>query len=350
MNDLKLPFYVRLSLSLLTVVLLFIILRAAAGIFIPLLFALLVAIMLLPLNNFFETRLRLGRSASPLLCVTLAIAVMGIFLYFVSTQLAIFLQDIPALQVRLTGLFDTIQLWLSSKMKVSAGQQTEYIGKTLERVMEMIGSSASNLLLYVSGTLLLLVFVFLFTFFILYYRRLLMRFLLALFGERNGAQVQEVVMGTRNMINAYIVGLVVEMVLVGVFSCALLLLMNVHYPFLLGIMVAIFNVIPYVGFYSAMVITMLVTFANSNMNMALQAGGVLFALHLVDANVLFPRIMGRRMRVNPFVTIVAVIIGQYLWGVPGMFLSVPVAGTVNLVCESVGRFKVWSILMGSDEG
>lgn len=349
MNDLKLPFYVRLSLSLLTVVLLFTILRVAAGVVIPLLFALLAAIMLLPLNNFFENKLRLGRSISPLLCVTLAIAVMGVFLYFLSTQLAIFLEDIPAIQIRLTGLFDTIQLWLSSKMKMSAGQQTAYIGKMLERVMDALGSSASNLLLYVSGILLFLVFVFLFTFFLLYYRRLLMRFLLALFGERNGEQVQEVVMGTKNMINAYIVGLVLEMVLVGVFSCALLLLLDIRYPFLLGIMVAIFNVIPYVGFYSAMVITMLVTFANANVNSALQAGGALIVLHLIDANVLFPRIMSKRMRVNPFVTILAVIAGQYLWGVPGMFLAVPVAGTVNLICERVGKFKVWSILLGTDE-
>lgn len=350
MDNLRLPFYVRLSLSLLTVVLLFIICRVGAHIFIPLLLALLMAIMLLPLNKFFESRLRLGRTVSPVLCVSLAVATLGLFLYFLSTQLAIFLDDIPGLQGRFTNVFELIQRWLSKKLHITNVQQTAYITKNMERVMEVLGNGASNLLLYVSGVLFLLVFVFLFTFFILYYRRLLMRFLLALFGDDHGEQVNDVVMETKNMINAYIVGLVVEMVLVGVFSCAVLLLLDVRYPFLLGIMVAIFNVIPYVGFYTAAIITMLVTFANSNFELALQAGGALFGLHLVDSNVLFPRIMGKRVRVNPFITILAVIVGQYLWGVPGMFLSVPVAGTVNLVCERVGRFRVWSILLGMDEG
>ncbi len=349
MDNLKLPFYVRLSLSLLTVVLLFIILRVAAGIIIPLLFAVLMAIMLHPLNRFFETRLRMGRAIAPFLCVTLAVSIMGLFLYFLFTQLAIFLEDIPALQVRFTSTLDTIQLWLSSRLRFTPGQQTQYIGHTMERVMETLGNSAGNLLFYVSGLLLLLVFVFLFTFFLLYYRRMLMRFLLALFGERYGTQVYEVVNETKSMINAYIVGLVVEMVLVGIFSCAILLAMDVRFPFLLGIMIAVFNVIPYVGFYSALVVTMLVTFANNSFDLALQAGAALFIMHLIDSNVLFPRIMGRRVRVNPFITILSVIAGQYLWGVPGMFLSVPVAGTVNLVCEKVGRFRVWSILMGSDE-
>lgn len=349
MDNLKLPFYVRLSLSLLTVVLLFIIFRAAAGIFIPLLLALLMAIMLLPLNRFFETRLRLGRTVSPILCVTLAVAALGAFLYFLSMQLALFLEDIPALQGRFTNVFEIIQRWLSRKLHITTVQQTEYITKSMERVVEVVGTSASNILGFAIGVLLLLVFVFLFTFFILYYRRLLMRFLLELFGDDYGDKVNEVVIETKNMINAYIVGLVLEMVLVGVFTCALLLLMNVPYPFLLGIMVALFNVIPYVGFYTAMVITMLVTFANVNFEVALQAGAALLGLHLIDSNILFPRIMGKQVRVNPFITILAVIVGQYLWGVPGMFLSVPVAGTVNLVCERVGRFKVWSILMGTDD-
>jgi predicted PurR-regulated permease PerM len=348
-EHLKLPFYLRLSLSLLSVVLMFTIFRYAANIFIPLVLALLMAIMLLPVNRFLEQKLRFGRALAPLICVTLSVSVLGLFLYFLATQLAIFFDDIPALQVRMTELMHDGQTWLAARMHITTVQQNEYVNKSMERIMEMVGHYASNIAVYVLGLVFLLVFVFLFTFFILYYRRLLMRFLLELFGEKHGEKVNEVVQHTRDMINGYIVGLVLEMLLVGVFSCALLLLLDVRYPFLLGIVVAVFNVIPYVGFYTAMVLSMLVTFANADAKLALEAGAALFTLHMIDSNVLFPRIMGRRVRVNPFITILAVIIGQYLWGVAGMFLSVPVAGTINLICEKVGRFRVWSILMGTDE-
>ena len=348
-EHLKLPFYLRLSLSLLSVVLMFTIFRYAANIFIPLVLALLMAIMLLPVNRFLEQKLRFHRALAPLVCVTMAVSALGLFLYFLATQLAIFFDGIPALQQRMTALMHDGQIWLAGRMHITTVQQNEYVNKSMERIMEMLGHYASNIAVYVLGLVFLLVFVFLFTFFILYYRRLLMRFLLELFGEKHGEKVNEVVQHTRDMINGYIVGLVLEMLLVGVFSCALLLLLDVPYPFLLGIMVAVFNVIPYVGFYSATVLTMLVTFANADARVALEAGAALFVLHMIDSNVLFPRIMGRKVRVNPFVTILAVIVGQYLWGVAGMFLSVPVAGTINLVCEKVGRFRVWSILMGTED-
>ncbi len=113
--------------------------------------------------------------------------------------------------------------------------------------------------------------------------------------------------------------------------------------------VALLNVIPYLGFYTATAICMLVTFVNSSASAALQAGIGLFVVHLIDANILFPRIIGGRVKMNPFVTIIAVIVGERLWGIPGMFLFIPVVGIIKLICERVEELKVWSILIGVEE-
>ncbi len=107
--------------------------------------------------------------------------------------------------------------------------------------------------------------------------------------------------------------------------------------------------IPYLGFYTATVICMLVTFANSSSGAALQVGAGLLIVHMLDANVLFPRIIGYRVKMNPFITILAVIMGQHLWGVPGMFLFIPVVGIIKLICERVEDLKAWAILIGVDE-
>jgi predicted PurR-regulated permease PerM len=52
---------------------------------------------------------------------------------------------------------------------------------------------------------------------------------------------------------------------------------------------------------------------------------------------------------NPFITILAVIVGQYLWGVPGMFLFIPIAGIIKLICERVEGLQAWGILMGVED-
>ena len=156
-------------------------------------------------------------------------------------------------------------------------------------------------------------------------------------------------METKSMINSYVLGLVIEMVLISIVNCTMFLIMGIQYALLLGVMTAVLNIIPYLGIYTSIVLCMLVTFANSTGNMALEVGIGLFIVHLLDSNILFPRIVGGRVKMNPFITILAVIVGEYLWGVPGMFLFIPIAGVLKLVCDRVDGMEAWGILLGVEE-
>lgn len=343
-----LPFYARVALILLSVVLLYVILVATAHILVPLLFAVLVAILLLPPTIFFESKLRMGRLFAPLTAVALFIAILGGFLHFLALQLAIFLNDIPILKQRFSDMYADMQRWTAHKLHVTTTQQSAYVDRSMQYMTEHAGESLRSVVFSVSGWLLMLVFIFLFTFFVLYYRHLLMRFVLSLFSAGNRERVYEIVTETESMIKAYISGLVIEMLIMGLVTCIAFLIMDVPYAMLLGILVALLNVLPYIGIYTAIAISMLVVFANASFAEAIQAGAVVFVIHVLDANILFPRLIGGRVKMNPFVTILAVIIGQYLWGVAGMFLFVPIAGVVKMICDRVEALRPWSILMGSN--
>jgi AI-2 transport protein TqsA len=345
----KLPFYARLALTLLALVLVYIVLKETRNIFIPLVFGLLIAILLYPLNKFFEHRLHLGRAAAAVVSVTLFISALAGFIYFLSLQIIGFSSDIPQLKKRFQQMFSGLQEWLSYTLHINSKQQSEYINKSVNSIMESAAHSVSNVFISVADILLLLIFIFIFTFFILYHRKLLMRFVLHLFNVRHREKVNEVIHETKSMINSYVLGLVIEMAIVSVATCTMLLIMGIQYALLLGVMAAVLNIIPYLGIYTSIVICMLVTFANSTGNAALIAGAGLFAVHLVDSNVLFPRIVGGRVKMNPFITIIAVILGEFLWGIPGMFLFIPIAGILKLVCERVEGLEAWAILMGVEE-
>jgi predicted PurR-regulated permease PerM len=161
--------------------------------------------------------------------------------------------------------------------------------------------------------------------------------------------VLEVIMETKGMINAYVLGLLIEMAVVGVANCATLLILGVPYAVLLGVMSAVLNIIPYLGIYSSIVVCMLVTFANTSANLAIEVGLALFIIHLLDSNILFPRVVGGRVKMNPFISIIAVVVGQSLWGVPGMFLFIPIVGMMKLVCDRVEGLQAWGLLIGVDD-
>ena len=345
----KFPFYARLALTLLAVVLVFAILSAASNIFIPLVFGLLISILLYPLNRFFENKWHFSRAASAMLSVFLFITALTGFIYFLALQIIGFSGDFPQLRSRFLEMFGNLQVWLSHTFHINNRQQTSYIDQYLTSIMGTIGHSVSNLFLSLTGILLLLVFIIIFTFFMLFHRRLLMQFVLHLFSDTHRDKVREVVMETKTMVYSYVSGLVIEMVIISVVNCSMFLIMGIQYALLLGVMAAVLNIIPYLGIYTSIVIAMLVTFANSSGNMALEVGIGLFIVHLLDANILFPRIVGGRVKMNPFISIIAVIVGEFVWGIPGMFLFIPVMGIIKLICERVEGLEAWALLIGVEE-
>lgn len=350
MDTVKLPFYARLAFILISFVLIILLLEQGSGIFIPLVFALLISILLYPLNRFLEQKLRMGRGLAAMLSLVLFITLLTAFIYFLTIQLASFADNFPVMKVRFQQMFNDLHHWLSYKMHINRATQNDYINKSAASLLENAASSVSNLFLFTSNILLLAVFVFMFTFFLLYHRRLLMNFTIKLFSHEHKEKVKEVIFETKTMINSYVAGLLLEMVIMSVANTALLLIMGVQYAVLLGVMAAVLNIIPYIGIYSATAFIALITFANSGLPLALQAGIGMLVLHIIDSNVLMPRIVGARVKMNPFVTVLAVIVGEYVWGIPGMFLFIPIIGMIKLICERVEGLEAWAILIGVDEG
>ena len=349
MNTIKLPFYARLAFILLSLVLTLFLLEQGRDIFIPLVFGLLIAILLYPVNKFFEQRLKMGRGLSAMLCIVIFMAALFGFSYLLVQQIANFTDDFPELKGRFNLMFSDLQHWISVKFHIYKSQQAGYINKSINSMVESGARAARDFVASIASLVLLLVFVFIFSFFMLFHRRLLMQFVLHLFSKEYRPQVSEVVQETKVMINSYVLGLMIEMLLISVVACSMLLIMGIKYALLLGLMAAVLNIIPYIGIYTCIALTMLVTFANSGTNTAIEAGAGMFVIHLLDSNILMPRIVGARVKMNPFITIVAVIVGEYIWGIPGMFLFIPIAGIIKLICDRVEGMEAWGMLIGVEE-
>jgi len=345
----KFPYYVKLACSLISVVLIIFLLEKGRDIFVPLFFGLLIALLLYPINRFLEAKLRLSKSIAALISVLFFVCCLATFGYFITFQVVNFTQDLPHLQLRFVQIYDSLHHWVTYKLKINVAQQNDYIDKSIGSFVETAGQSVTSLVISLTGLIFFFVFVLIFSYFILFHRKLLLKFTLNLFSTTFRGKVQEVVLETKSMINSYVVGLMIEMLIMSVANSTLLLLLGVKYPILLGVVAAVLNIIPYIGIYTAIVLIMLVTFANSTLPITLEAGVGMLILHFIDANIMLPRIIGARVKMNPFITIIAVIVGEFLWGIPGMFLFIPVTGIIKLVCERVEGMEAWALLIGVDE-
>ena len=343
------PFYNKLAMVLISVIALFYIAILGKDILAPLLFALLFSVLLLPVTRFMETRLRFHRSLAAGLSVLLLMLAIAAILYIVAVQIINLSEGWPQFKLHVQASLKDMQQWISERFHINLLKQDGYINNVVSSVLangpSMIGTtmrSFSSILLYV-------VFIMLDTFFLLFYRRLLVKFLIAVFREENSEAVYDIIAQVQHSISQYIKGLLLEMAIVSATCCLSLWVLGVSYPLLLGLLAGMLNLIPYIGIFISLLLSVVVTFATAGIAKILLVIGALFGIHLLDANVLLPLIVGAKVRLNALITILGVIIGGSVWGITGTFLAIPVIAIFKIVFDRIESLKPWGMLLGDEK-
>ena len=344
------PFYFKLAMVLIALIALGYLSILAKEILCPLVFGLLFSILLLPVASFFERKIRLHRSAASALSVLMLLLSIAAVLMLVGSQVSKLSQDLPMLKQQVITSLHTFQEWVSAKFHIDLEKQMDYVDSATAKIEKVTPTLIGSTMLSLSSTLLFLVFVILDTFFMLFYRRRLFKFLLDVFGEDNSTAVHDIVEKIQYIIRKYIIGLFLEMSTVAIVCCGVFLLLDIKYAILLGLITALFNIVPYIGIFTALLLNVIITFATTAL-----ATKVLFvvitvlAMHLIDSNVLLPVIVGSKVKINAFVTLLGVVVGELIWGISGMFLSIPVIAIVKIIFDRVESLKPWGILMGDEK-
>lgn len=348
-NAVRLPFYARLALSLLAIVLILFILSVGKSIFIPLVFALLVSVLLYPMCSYMERKWKWPRWLASIISLLTFIAFIVGLVYFFTSQVVKFAHDLPQMKDRFDHILVDLQLWIQKHYGIDVHEQVAYVNESSGKIVETIANSVGNVFLDAATFIIWMIFVFIFTYFMLFHRRLLYRFAMGLFRSRDAGKVVGVVTETRGMINSYVLGLITEMAIMAVLNTTVFAIMGIPYFLLLGVLAAVLNIIPYLGIYTAMAIGMLITFANASGMLAVQLAIAIIIIHFIDANILLPRIVGKRVKMNPLITIISVLAGHLLWGIPGMFLFIPMVAIFKIISHRIKALEPWCILIGTED-
>jgi predicted PurR-regulated permease PerM len=342
------PFYTRLAMVLVSLIALSYIAVLGKSILAPLIFALLFAVLLLPLANFLEHKLRFPRSIASLVSVVMLVVALAAVLYVVGEQITNLADDWPQFKQQVLSSVNDLQVWISHKFHIRIKQQMTYVNNATSKLLESGGSVLGDVFVSFSSFVLFLVFILIDTFFLLYYRRLIIRFLVAVFPDNNSVVVYDIIAQIQSRIRQYILGLLLEMVIVATASCLALWILGVNYAILLGLLIGLFNLVPYIGIASALVLSTLVTFATAGTAKLLLVIGTILGIHLVDSNILLPVIVGSKVRINALITVLGVIIGGSIWGISGTFLAIPVIAITKIIFDRVETLKPWGLLLGDE--
>jgi predicted PurR-regulated permease PerM len=342
------PFYERLALILIGFCVLGYLVVMAKELIDPMIFGFLFAVLLLPVSNFIEKKCRLPRSASSFMSILLLVGFVGSIMYLIGAQISNIASDWPMLQSQLKDSIANLQGWVQTAFHINAHKQMSYVNSTADRIMASGTAVLGTTFGAVSSLLLFYVFILIFTFFILFYRRLLFRFITWVFSDENRTVVVDIVENVQKILRQYILGLLIEMVIVSGMAITIFYIIGIKYAALLGIIVGVFNIIPYIGIFTALLLSTIVTFATGTLSQTVTVAISVIGVHAIDANFLLPAVVGSKVRLNALISFIGIIIGEMIWGLSGMFLSIPIIAIFNIIFDRIESLKPWGYLLGGD--
>jgi predicted PurR-regulated permease PerM len=344
----QLPFYAKLGFKFLVIFFICYFINISQNILIPFAFACLLAVLLLPVVNFFQIK-NFGKIPSIFLSIILAIGFISGIIYFLSSQISSFMQDIPSIKAHLNEHFISLQSWVKEKFHVSFEEQNQYLNEQAIKLKDTGTGYISHTFFSITEALMLLILMPIYTFLLLFYKDHIRKFLFNIFNQKYTPGVQNVIGKTKLMIRSYMVGLLIEMGIVAAGNSIGLVLLGVKYAIFFGVLAAVLNLIPYIGMFTATLFTVLVTLTTSdNTSDVLWIVVIFYGIHIIDVNFLMPRIVASRLRINALISILGVVIGGSLTGISGLFLSIPAIAFIKIVCDEVDELKPWGMLMGDE--
>ena len=335
------PFYMKATVILFGLILFFFVLFTLREILIPVAFAFLIAILLNPLNNRLERKL--PKTLAIFCTLFIAISVITGIFYFLSTQIASFSESIPALKAKSVSIINDLQQWMRFHFGMSIQKQAEMVKNALENRQVYVGQTLSAILGITSVLILIPIYVF----FLLFYKTLILDFLFQVFSEKNSLRVAEILAETKVSVQSYVMGLLLETLIVSAMNSAALLAVGVRSAILIGVIGGILNMIPYLGGLVAIALPLLmatVTFDGYTTQLAIL--GAYLIIQFIDNNILMTRIVSSRVQINALVSIIVVLMGGALWGVSGMFLSIPFVAILKIIFDRVDGLKPWGSILG----
>jgi predicted PurR-regulated permease PerM len=339
--------FAKLVNPLICLVIVLALLKFGQEIFAPLAFACLMALLLITPCKFFE-RQGFPRGAAALISMLLASIVFVVVFYFISKSVVSFRKDLPSMIENINSSIKQLELWGQKTFHIKREDMKSVVEDSTNDMLPSTSSLINQTLTTVTNFVFLGILLFITTFLMLLYRRLIVQFFTMLFADEYLKNIHSIFDRIQIVVRSYIVALLIEMIIIATAYCSVFLFLGVKYAFLLGVIGALVNIIPYLGTIITCVLTALITLTTNSPSTVLWSVISIIIIHMIDTNILMPKIMASRVNINALASIVGVIIGSFLWGLPGTFMAMPIMAMMKVVFEEVSPLRPFAVLMGDD--
>ena len=344
----ELPLTVRRSIELLGICLSGALLAIGKGIIMPVLLAFFLSIVLLPVFRFLRSK-----KFPEFLAIFLPILLVGVFIsilvWFFSDQIGRLAADFPEIKKNISSHLSNLSSWINRKTDFSTQEQLKFLNDQSNKLFNYAGSIASGAAGSLTSVFVFIGLVPIYIYLFLSYKNLLIRFVYLWFEHAQHKKVMEAMKESELIIKSYLIGLLIQIAYITILLGGILLLFGIKHAILIGVIFAILNLIPYVGALIGNVLGVLLTLTSSQEIWPIfTVLGIIAFVQFLDNNILMPRIVGSKVKINALAAIIGIFIAGSLTGVSGMFLALPMIAVMKIIFDRSEMFKPWGVLLGDE--
>lgn len=318
----------------------------AKNFLVPVVLGIIFSMFLLPLAETFE-RWGAHRKIATLLSVVLfIIGAIGV-ISGLSLLIHSFIVDVPTLGTKVTE-----NTTLLVQMIERFGIVVPEITNIKDSIFGFLQSSSGLVTGFVSGTtttITQITLTIVYTFFMLSYRNKMKAFMYRMTPNSNHHGYHTIIHQMMSVIPQYLIGIFLSATVLAVINSTAFALIGINQAIFLGTMVALLNIVPYIGpligFLGVIIFTL---FTYSPMH-ALGVGAVFMIVQFLDNNILTPSITASRIKLNGLTAIMGIVLGGMIWGVVGMVLALPVLAMIKIILQNTPSLEPFAYLMGTDD-
>jgi len=309
--------------------------------FIPLFFGLLIAMVMYPICKWFEKH-GWSKSLAITACLLIVTLLFASLIALLVWQMNVFSKDAPAIITKVEAALQQLQTWMIDHIGAIADLQNNFG----EKLTNTIGALLLSTIKTTINSLFILFLTPVYAALFMYHRKVFVQYLKIVTPEKYQRQLDTILQQTIHTYFNYIKGMILVYLIVGILNSIGLFALGVNHAILFGMLCAIMTIIPYIGiFISALLPISVVWMDTGNIWYPLGVVAVFSFVQYLEANVIFPIVVGTELKVSTFAMLVAIIAGGIIWGISGMVLFIPFVAILKIITDNIEEWKPVNLLL-----
>lgn len=312
---------------------------------VPVCFAGLLAMLFLPISLWFESK-NIPKVFSILFCIIIFLIIVIGIIWLISWQVTDLTSEASDIEGKLKKMITEGKEYIQSHFGISKKQQEDLITEQAKSNSSMFSDIGSSLMSFAVDFILMLVYIFLFMF----YRERIKTFVLKMVSSHQKKNAETIILDIEKVSQQYITGLGLMIACLWVMYSIGFSIVGVKYAVLFAIICGLLEIVPFVGNLTGNLLAVLmVVIQGGGMGMVIGVVVTYLIVQFLQTYLLEPLVVGAEVNINPLFTIIILVVGELIWGIPGMVLAIPLLGITKIICDHVESLKPFGYLIGSDK-